>query len=135
VRDARLNPPFSPLLGHAWLARASAYDAGVGALRSLRGGTWNPADNPFLGDYPWRGVRPDLVPEAPERAVGFAPWFAALTSRTPFMLYWSGMAAVWLVLALVYLGHRLWREARLSLALCPTAVVAARRTDLELATA
>jgi hypothetical protein len=135
VRDARLNPPFSPLLGHAWLAKASAYDAVVGWLRSSRGGAWDPADNPFVADYPWRAARPDLVPEAAERAVGFAPWFAALTGRTPFILYWSGMVAVWLVLALIYVGQRLWREATIPLPPRPAPVPLASSRDLELATA
>jgi hypothetical protein len=115
VRDARLNPPFSPLLGHAWLAKASAYDAIAGFVHSGAGGSaangngWDRTQNPFLDEYPWAAVRPDLVPEAPERAVGFAPWFAALTERPPFIVYWCGMMAVWLLLALVALGHRLWQ--------------------------
>jgi hypothetical protein len=138
VRDARLNPPFSPLLGHAWLAEASAYDAVAGFLhpdQEENGAGRDRTQNPFLYQYPWAAVRPDLVPEAPERAVGFAPWFAALTDRPAFILYWSGMVAVWLVLALLYLGGRLWQAAARVAGRDTRSRIATAPGDLELQTA
>jgi hypothetical protein len=141
VRDARLTPPFSPLLGHAWLARASAYDAVAGFLASAggsearNGSGWDRTQNPFLDQYPWAGVRPDLVPEAPVRAVGYAPWFAALTERPSFIQYWSGMVAVWLALTLIYLGRRLWQAAAVTPVLAGAHAHAAAANDLELVTA
>ena len=56
-------------------------------------------------------MRPDLVPEAPERAVRFDYWFAALPGRTAFLQFWSGLVAGWLALALVPLAQGLWRAA------------------------
>jgi hypothetical protein len=112
VREARLVPEFSPLLGHAWLARASAYDAlAVGGGNAARGDR-DRRENPVLGEYPWAGARPELVPEAPEQALGFDFWFAAIPDRTPFIEYWSTLVACWLALALVPLGGGLWRAAR-----------------------
>jgi hypothetical protein len=108
VQDARVVPEFSPLLGHAWLLRASLHDA----LARLRGsGEPDPARNPALQDHPWAGVRPELTPEAPERAVRFDYWFAALPGRSPFLVFWSGLAAAWLALALAPLAQGLWRSA------------------------
>jgi hypothetical protein len=109
VSDARLVPEFSPLPGHAWLLRASVMDA-VARLRSGDADP-DPAANPALNEYPWAGVRPDLVPEAPERAVRFDYWFAALPGRSPFLQFWSGLVAAWLALALLPLAQGLWRAA------------------------
>ncbi|MGH2368294.1 MAG: hypothetical protein ACRDI2_08845, partial [Chloroflexota bacterium] len=120
VREARHVPELSPLLGHAWLARASLYDT---AMALADGGAERErADNPYLQDYPWRAAYPELQPEAPERALGFDFWFAALRDRTPFLEYWSALVACWLALALVPLATRLRSAAR-----CHTSEVAMPR--------
>jgi Dolichyl-phosphate-mannose-protein mannosyltransferase len=106
VRDARLIPEFSPILGHAWLARASLYDAGL----DLAGGARE--ENPFTWDYPWRFAYPERRPEDPTRAFGFDLWFVALRDRPPFFELWSALAASWLALALVPLGTDLWGTVR-----------------------
>lgn len=123
VQDARHVPQFSPLLGHAWLARATLYETALD-LRGGRAGAAAPEDragagadatrpeNPFTWDYPWRSAFPELVPEDPTRAFGFDLWFAALRGRTPFLEYWSGMTAIWLTLALIPLGAGLRAAAR-----------------------
>jgi hypothetical protein len=133
VAEARLVPAFSPLLGHAWLARATLYDtvADWTGTRAPR----DRAENPFLHAYPWAGVRPDLRPEAPERALGFDLWFAALRDAPPFAQYWCTLVACWLALALVPLGRRLM--AATSGARRGEAEVQARqkRHELELVTA
>lgn len=115
VKEARLVPEFSPLLGHAWLAQASVYDA-LGGLAvpaaNGRRAERDRADNPYLEAYPWRSSYPQLRPEAPERALGFDVWFAALEQPSPFVSYWSTLGASWLGLTSVWLGSRLWRAAR-----------------------
>ena len=111
VKEARLDPAFSPLLGHAWLFEASLYDAlsGVGS-----GQPQEKTANPFLRRYPWAWVHPELEPDAPERAVGFDYWFAALRDRPPFVQYWSALVAWWLAVSLLPLGRRVWRAARVA---------------------
>ena len=110
VEEARLVPPFSPILGHAWLARATLHDT----LASLRndGAPRDPAGNPTLAQYPWAGQFPEYVPEAPERALGFDLWFLALRDRSPFVSFWTVLSPVWLALALVSLSISLWRALR-----------------------
>ncbi|HEX2324538.1 MAG TPA: phospholipid carrier-dependent glycosyltransferase, partial [Chloroflexota bacterium] len=114
VRDARHTPEFSPLLGHAWLARASLYELG----RDLRASTPEPSEdearpgNPYAWEYPWRFSHPQRRPEDPSRAFGFDLWFLALRERPPLAEFWSGLVAAWLALALVPLSGRLWSAAR-----------------------
>ena len=95
VKEARLVPEFSPLLGHAWLARASWHDT----IARWRDPDHDARDNPAGDAYPWAARYPELVPEAPERAYGFDLWFTALNGRTRFVEYWSWLAAAWLALA------------------------------------
>jgi hypothetical protein len=110
VGHARLQPEFSPVLGHAWLLQASVFEAlasgdGPDAATASR-------PNPFRDRYPWARSHPDLAPEAPERAFGLDLWFAALRNRTAFIEYWSSLVAWWLTLALLPLSRRLWRNVR-----------------------
>ncbi len=110
VNEARLVPRFSPILGHAWLARATLYDT-LAAWRT-GGAPRDPADNPALRRYPWADSHPTLVPEAPERALGFDLWFTALPRRTRFVEFWSILAAAWLALSLLPLALSLRRSVR-----------------------
>lgn len=128
VKEARLDPAFSPLLGHAWLFEASLYDALSGAGGGL---AQEKAANPFLRRYPWAWAHPDLQPDAPEQAIGFDYWFAALRDRPPFVQYWSALVAWWLAVSLLPLGRRVWSMARVvgDGGVVP-AVPAARETDL-----
>ncbi|HEV2125540.1 MAG TPA: glycosyltransferase family 39 protein [Chloroflexota bacterium] len=113
VKEARLVPQFSPILGHAWLARASLYEALKGNRNYAPGAEQHAArSNPFLAEHPWAESHPHLTPEAPERALGFDFWFAALRGRTPFLEYWCSLAALWLAVSLVPLGYRLWGTIR-----------------------
>ena len=136
VQAARHVPQFSPLLGHAWLVRATLYETAL----DLRGGNRGNGperqgdapgpdaarpENPFTWDYPWRSAYPEQVPEDPTRAFGFDLWFVALRGRTPFLEYWSGMTAIWLTLALVPLGAGLWSAARAPGAAAPRRTAAA----------
>jgi hypothetical protein len=105
VRAARVVPQFSPLLGHAWLLKASAYDVYAGLAR---GPGRDRTQNPFYRDYPWASSHPEHHPEAPERAFGFDFWFAALRQPPPFMEYWSALVACWLGATALVLGWRLW---------------------------
>jgi hypothetical protein len=117
VQDARLVPEFSPILGHAWLVEASFYDTVTGANSAAH--PEDAARNPFRDAYPWAGSHPELVPEAPGRAFGFDLWFASIAAkedRSPFIRYWSTLVAIWLVLALIRTGGRLWRAARVAAA-------------------
>ncbi|MBI3970972.1 MAG: hypothetical protein HY332_06755 [Chloroflexi bacterium] len=109
VVEARLVPEFSPLGGHLWLFKASAYGlaAGLGSGKPER----SSADNPYRRAYPWAARYPDVWPEAPERAFGYAFWFAAIRDRTPFLEYWSALIAWWLAVALIPLGRRVWLSA------------------------
>lgn len=102
VRHARVVPEFSPLRGHAWLLQAS--------LAASIGGYSAPS-NPYRSRYPWADAHPELVPEAPERAYGFDPWWAARRGRDRFLDYWAGIVAAWLALALSRLTVQLWRLA------------------------
>jgi hypothetical protein len=125
VREARLVPQFSPILGHAWLARSSVYDAVAGwrngpSARNVR-------DNPYLAGHPWAASHPDLTPEAPERALGFDFWFAALRDRTTFIEYWSYLVAAWLSLSLLPLGYQLWCTLRSTPAVSISAPAVASR--------
>ena len=117
VNEARLTWEFSPLRGHAWLAKASFYDAFAGSsqtgARTSAAGA-RQKSNPFLRDYPWAASHPELYPEAPEREVGYDFWFASLKDRPPFLEYWSGLVAAWLALSLLPLGRRLWTAASAS---------------------
>ncbi len=128
VKEARLDPVFSPLLGHAWLFEASLYDALSGAGGGL---AQEKTANPFLRRYPWAWARPELQPDTPERAIGFDYWFAALRDRPPFVQYWSALVAWWLAVSLLPLGRRVWSAARVvgDGGVVP-AVPAARETDL-----
>lgn len=110
VEEARLVPPFSPILGHAWLARATLYDT-VASLQN-DGAPRDPEGNLALSQYPWAGQFPAYVPEAPERALGFDLWFLALRDRSPFVSFWAVLGTMWLNLALVSLSISLWRALR-----------------------
>jgi hypothetical protein len=115
VQEARVVPEFSPLLGHAWLVRASLYDAFLGGKpRSGAAGSVDspPRPNPFLRDYPWAKAHPELYPAEPERAVGFGFWFATREPRLPFVRFWSAIVACWLACSLVPLSLGLWRLAK-----------------------
>lgn len=110
VKEARLVPQFSPILGHAWLARASLHDT-IAALRS-GGAPRDTRHNPVLSTHPWAVSHPELAPEAPERALGFDFWFTALKGRTRFVEYWSMLIAGWLALALLPRSASLARALR-----------------------
>ena len=73
VQDARQVPQFSPLLGHAWLARATLYETALGQRGGQDGEGADAArpENPFTWDYPWRSAYPELRPGDPTRAFGF----------------------------------------------------------------
>ncbi|HET7771796.1 MAG TPA: hypothetical protein VFN74_23685 [Chloroflexota bacterium] len=111
VADARLVPPFSPILGHAWLARASLHHA----VSSGNDRDHDPRENPAWGQHPWAASHPDLVPEAPERAVGFDFWFLALPERNRFAEFWSWLSAAWLAAGGLRLGLAFVRALRPSL--------------------
>jgi hypothetical protein len=107
VQDARVVPSFSPILGHAWLARATLYDT---VLAWQTGGAPRDSqDNPELRRYPWAASHPAHVPDAPEHALGFDLWFTALPGRTRFVEYWSTMTATWLAIAVIPLVQSLRR--------------------------
>ena len=108
VQDARLVPDFSPILGHAWLARASLHQA----IATWRAPEHDARDNPEWGRHPWAERYPNLAPEAPERAVGFDLWFVALRGRTRFIEFWSWLAAGWLAACAVRVGVSLVRALR-----------------------
>ena len=108
VTEARLVPPFSPILGHAWLARASAHQL----FSAWRDKDHDARANPAWGQHPWAASHPGLAPEAPERAVGFDLWFLALPNRTRFAEFWSWLVAAWLAACACRLALALWRELR-----------------------
>ncbi|MGI8424616.1 MAG: hypothetical protein ACR2NO_11010, partial [Chloroflexota bacterium] len=110
VKEARLVPQFSPILGHAWLARGSWHDA----LARWRDPDRDARDNPAWGEHPWVGSHPEMSPEAPERAVGFDLWFVALDNRTRFVEFWSWLIAVWLAGYVIWSSISLRRGARSS---------------------
>ena len=112
VAEARLVPPFSPILGHAWLARASLYET----IAAWRDPDHDPRDNPAWGRHPWAASHPHLAPEAPERAVGFDLWFVALPGRSRFAEFWSWLTAAWLAVC----GVRLATLLTLALAGTPS---------------
>ncbi len=74
ARDDELHlhwiPQFSPLAGHAWLAR-----------HALRGD----APDAYLADYPWRALRPDggWAPRVPDPPPRFDLWLAQLPRKYP----------------------------------------------------
>jgi hypothetical protein len=105
VAEARLVPPFSPILGHAWLARASLHHT----LATWRDRDHDPRDNPAWGQHPWAASHPDLTPEAPERAIGFDLWFLALPGRSRFAEFWSWLSAAWLCVLALRLAAALGR--------------------------
>lgn len=114
VRHARHVPAFSPILGHAWLARASLYETALD-LAGRQGPSEEPgaeSENPYRWDYPWREAYPEARPEAPDRAFGFDLWFVVRRDRTDFVRYWATLTATWLAVAIVAAGGRLWRAAR-----------------------
>jgi hypothetical protein len=111
VRDARQVPAFSPILGHAWLARASLYELALDLADPGARASDDRPENPYTWDYPWRFAYPERRPEDPTRAFGFDLWFVALRDRTPFVQFWSALVAIWLALALLPLGYHTWRSA------------------------
>ncbi|MDQ3702152.1 MAG: phospholipid carrier-dependent glycosyltransferase [Chloroflexota bacterium] len=126
VRHARHVPEFSPILGHAWLARASLYETALDlagrkgtshgkATSNGKGTSDEPlaeSENPYRWDYPWRETYPEARPEAPDRAFGFDLWFVVRRDQTDFVRYWAALSATWLAVATVAAGGPLWRAAR-----------------------